>query len=133
MTFVLDASAVLGALAPDEDGDLGAAALARVELGGALVPPGFVDEIVHAAANGVRMRRWSDGVARRIVEAVAALDITVIDRPFPTVNHLEVALATGLTGADAAYLHLATQVGVPLVTADGDLREAAGRFGVVCL
>ena len=130
MTFVVDASALLQALAPDEEGDVGAEVLVRIELTGAIAPQAFADEIVHAAAKGVRMRRWSDAVARRMVERTASLDIRIMDRVAVDPDQLDVALTTGLSGADASYVHLARETGLPLATADRTMRAAAERAGV---
>ena len=44
MTFVVDASAVLQALAPDEAGDMGAEVLGRIELTGAIAPQAFAGD-----------------------------------------------------------------------------------------
>jgi len=43
------------------------------------------------------------------------------------------ALATGLTAHDAAYLLLAVEAGAPLATEDAALRPAAEQAGVACL
>ena len=130
MTFVVDASALLQALAPDEEGDVGAEVLVRIELTGAIAPQAFADEIVQAAAKGMRMRRWSADVARHMVERTASLDVRIMDRVAVDPEQLEVALELGLSGADAAYVHLARETGLPLATADRTMRAAAERAGV---
>lgn len=128
--FVVDASAVLQAVAPDEQGRLGEEIRARIELEGAFAPPGFADEVVQAAAKGVRMGRWSADTARSVVAQIADLEITLADRVRPSLEQLEVALELGLTGLDAAYVHLARETGLPLATADRTMRAAAERAGV---
>lgn len=133
MTLVVDASAVLQAYAPDEEGRVGEGIRARIELEGAYAPPGFADEVVQAAAKGVRMRRWSPDIARAIVAQIAELDITLADRLRPSLDQLEVALATGLSGADASYVLLARETGLPLATNDRAMRAAAERAGVACV
>ena len=43
---------------------------------------------------------------------------------------MELAREQGLSTYDAAYLHLAMRSGLPMVTLDGALRQAAGRCKV---
>lgn len=133
MTVVVDASAVVQALAPDESGALGEQVLVRVQLAGAIAPQAFADEIAQVAVRGVRTGRWSERTARLLVDRVAALDIELADRVAPSSAQLETALETGLTGSDASYVQLALATGLPLATADARMRAAAERAGVACL
>ena len=132
MTVVVDASALVQALAPDEIGAVGAAVLARVAAAGAIAPQVLADEVAHAAVKGVRCGRWSEDLARRLVEQVGDLGIELVDRTRPSAAQVDLALETGLTAADAAYVLLARDFGLPLVTADAAMRRAAVAVGVDC-
>ena len=133
MTVVVDASALIRALAPDEDGMAGSAVLARAAAAGAIAPQVLADEVVHAAVKGVRCGRWSEDVARRLVAQAGDLGIELVDRTRPSTAQVDLALATGLTAADAAYVLLAHETGLPLVTADAAMRRAAAACGIACV
>ncbi|MFM7552825.1 MAG: type II toxin-antitoxin system VapC family toxin [Actinomycetota bacterium] len=135
MTFVLDASAVVRALAYDEPAlaeradDL----LVRAFTGSAVVPGHWHVEVVQAAAGGVRSGRWSPEWARGMIATARALEVAVIADAEDAARLFDDALAWDLTAQDAAYLRLARDLGLPLATADAALRRAAERIGVACL
>lgn len=130
--FVLDASAFVRALAHDE-GDPEHDLLVRAFTGTPVVPGHWFIEVVQAATSGVRSRRWSLAWARAMISTARRISVTTLLNADGAEELLDVALASRLTAQDAAYLQLARDLGVPLATADADLRAAAERIGVACL
>lgn len=125
--IVVDASVVVTALA--DDGPDGDAARSRLT-GARLVAPHLIDlEVVSAwrrmVATGAIDERRAD-LARG---DLLALRVTRV----PHTGLLERCweLRSNLTVYDAAYVALAEQMGVPLVTADMRLAAAPGRRCVV--
>jgi len=129
--LVLDASTAVRVFLDDE----GASVLGVGEgiPGAALVPPNWVAEVIAALARAVRDRRLSEAHAEAVLGLLREAGIQVVDDREPRSALLAMALATGLTAHDAAYLLLAVEAGAPLATEDTELRAAAERIGVACL
>jgi predicted nucleic acid-binding protein len=129
--LVLDASTAVRILLDDEGASvLGDGAAIP---GAALVPPNWVAEVVAALARAVRDRRLSEADAGAVLRLLREAGVEVVDDREPRSSLLAMALATGLTAQDAAYLLLAVEAGAPLATEDAALRRAAERIGVPCL
>lgn len=98
---------------------------------GALVPPLFAYEMANV------LTRWSrvvDPAAGRVAAAAIAAWPTAVDDQAPLVTALlDLALETGLSGYDAAYLELAERHGLPLATVDTKLAAAARARELVVL
>jgi predicted nucleic acid-binding protein len=135
MSIVLDASATLASIFPDENTPLIEAIFDRVADEGALVPSLWRVEVANILAQGVRRGRV--GLARRN-EALANLASLPIFDDAETGLHvwgstLGLADTHRLTLYDATYLELALRLSMPLATLDDDLRNAAQREGVPLL
>jgi predicted nucleic acid-binding protein len=109
--------------------------LDRVRDDGAIVPALWYIELgnvlLHAEKHG---RISTSGVAGRL--ALLA-DLPLMTDQETTARSwreiLTLARTEGLTTYDATYLELALRYGVPLLTKDKDLADAAGRLGVTVL
>lgn len=129
--LVLDASTAVRIILDDEgESVLGDGASIP---GRALVPPNWVAEVVAAIVRAVRELRLSPENAEAALRLLREAGIEVVDDREPRSALLALALATGLTAHDAAYLLLAVEAQVPLATEDAVLRRAAERIGVTCL
>ena len=129
--LVLDASTAVRIFLDDE----GTSVLGdgTVIPGAALVPPNWVAEVIAALARAVRERRLTEARAQAVLGLLREARIEVVDDREPRSALLAMALATGLSAHDAAYLLLAVETGAPLATEDAALRAAAERVGVPCL
>jgi predicted nucleic acid-binding protein len=129
---ILDASAVLAWLLPDEHNSTAQKLLDRVAEDGAIVPMHWPIEVGNAMLIALRRRRISavqrdDGIAQLI-----DLQITVDQETLDYLWTATLALADRhrLSLYDACYLELAQRRALPLATLDGDLRHAAQAAGV---
>jgi predicted nucleic acid-binding protein len=117
---VVDASAV-GALLFGEPGqDAMAARLRGCELH---APPLLAFEIANIAVKKVRRRELVELLALAAVAVFEALPLTITD--VTAESCARTALQTGLSAYDAAYLVLARELRMPLVTLDAKMRKAA--------
>ena len=132
MSLVLDASATLASIFPDETTALIEAVFDRVADEDAWVPSLWRIEVANILTQGVRRGRIS--LARRdgALANLARLPIFDDDETGQHVWGKTMLLADihHLTVYDATYLELALRVSLPLATLDDDLREAALREGV---
>jgi predicted nucleic acid-binding protein len=85
--------------------------------------------------NGLRMaqrrKRIAETQVNGFLSRVQKLPIKRVDQTLDQILELPVlALETGLTSYDAAYLALAMSLNLPLATADSDLLKAAVLSGV---
>ncbi|MFI6847377.1 type II toxin-antitoxin system VapC family toxin [Kitasatospora sp. NBC_00085] len=121
--IVVDASALVLALA--DEGERGAAARAELDTGGEWVAPEHIVIEVMQSLRGLYLAK--ELTAERVGELAAQL-------PGLAIRKVEVApllgriweLKDNLTPDDAAYVAVAEQYGVPLVTADLRLMRASG-------
>ena len=133
--LVLDCSVAVAWCFEDEAAASTDALLDRVRDQGAMVPAIWPLEVANVLVQATRRGRLSAaGTAARLAE-MAALPITVADRPSigATGDIVALALAEGLTSYDAAYLSLAIRHGLPLATKDKSLAAAARRSGIATL
>ena len=123
--YVLDASVAVSLLLHDEPFHCHAIALferfAENELGLVTVPL-LIFEVANALWKAVRLGRIGFGDATEAVRKTAELRIPLRHVDPETV--LKLAHEYGRTAYDAAYLALAIQEGIPLVTADKRLYNA---------
>jgi predicted nucleic acid-binding protein len=135
MSFVLDGSATLAWIYPDETTDAILAVFDRVIHKGAFVPDLWRIEIANCLTQGVRRSRIS--VIERS-ESLADLANLHIVTDSETGKHIwsdTILLADRhqLTVYDATYLELALRLSLPLATLDDELREAAQQEKVPLL
>lgn len=129
--FVLDAS-VAGRwlLARDLAPELAALRIAAL-VEGATVPTLFRFEAAHMFTRWARHR--DDGSALKAAAELALLAPIEDPEPASCDELLALALESGLTAYDAAYLELAQRLELPLATVDSRLADAARLRGVAVL
>jgi predicted nucleic acid-binding protein len=135
MSLVLDGSATLAWIYPDETTDAILAVFDQVIHKGAFVPDLWRIEIANSLTQGMRRSRIT---AKDRSEAFSDLADMGILTDSQTGNHiwsdtLELADRHRLTIYDATYLELALRLALPLATLDDELREAALREGVAVM
>lgn len=120
--LVVDASA----LAAVAFGEAEAPAVSSQLREEALHAPSLLDlELANAACS--RCRRYAADRARVLDGLVKVLMLPIERHPVDTLDVLALALESGLTAYDAAYLWLARDLGAPLVTLDKQLNTVAKR------
>jgi predicted nucleic acid-binding protein len=125
---VIDASAALGLVFPDESVD--DKRLEDVVRGGPLHAPGnWTFECANALTTAVRRGRIAPAVAVRAAETLVWLQVEIHQESRPSVL-VQTALECGLSAYDAAYLDLARRGGWALLTFDRRLIDAAEAMGV---
>ncbi|WP_162725101.1 type II toxin-antitoxin system VapC family toxin [Rhizobium sp.] len=132
MTFVVDASLALAWFLPDEVNPVADDILRRVAHGGAYVPDLFWHEMRNVLVTSCRRKRLSRDEARLSLSRLAQLPLvtrTISD----SVAVFDLAEHHQLTAYDAAYLALAIDLTLPLVTVDKKLMGAATHQGVPLL
>lgn len=116
MTLVVDASAIAAMVFGEADGETIAA---HIE-GETLVAPTLIDyELVNTAAKKIRRQPNRQTELLASVELARRFAITRV--PVSPFDALPLALETGLSGYDAAYLWLAISQDLELVTLDHKL------------
>jgi len=135
--IVIDGSAVLGLLLPDERQTASAMKL-RIALGAkavAHVPAHWWVELANGILMAERRKRITLAVATEILSLVQALDVSTDDETAVRTTSDVVALARQkkLTAYDAAYLELAIRHGATLASNDKELLKAAVDCGVEVL
>jgi predicted nucleic acid-binding protein len=131
--FVLDCSVAMAWCFEDEADVLADAALRALADHEARVPGLWPLEVANVLALAERRGRLSGTDLGLFLARLGRLPIRV---DAATAEHalgesLTLARTHRLTAYDAAYLELALREGLPLVTLDSALREAAERAGVV--
>lgn len=131
--FVLDASVALAWGFEDERTPFVTSVQHALRAGStALVPHIWPAEVANGVRTAQRRGRLSLAESDAFVVLLLSLPVRVASSsPTHTFQRLlPFALAQGLTVYDAAYLDLALNEGLPLVTLDQQLRVAAQRVGV---
>ncbi len=127
-TYVLDASVAVAAVRTTEPSHAAARVRLALLLAGAdeIVVPAIFDVEVTSAL--IRARAPAAAVRRYLEHDLAARRLVTIG---PRAAHAisGIAARTQLRAADAAYVWVASQRGLPLVTLD---REIADRVGALC-
>jgi len=117
----------------DESTPYSDSVLAALVEGAAIVPPIWSLEVANVLIVGERKRRLVPAQSLRFVELLQSLPITLDADVRPLGELLGLAREQGLSSYDASYLDLAVRTGLPLASLDGDLLEAADRYGVARL
>jgi predicted nucleic acid-binding protein len=132
LSAVIDASIVIAALSPDEASGAALEQIAPFMQGGGHAPALWPVEVANALLFKHR---------RKLVSLEAALDAWRVAMKFPIKLHsyspininehvMPIALKYDLTIYDGLYLHLASALGLPLMTLDRRLADAARSAGV---
>jgi|SRR5579864_2866860 len=132
MSLVLDSSAALGWIYPDEDSDAATTIFGLVVESGAWVPSLWPIEVANSLQVGVRRGRIDRTFRDAALADLARLDISVDAETsnFAWTGTLQFADRFGLTVYDAAYLELAQRRSLPLGSLDNSLCGAARTLGV---
>lgn len=129
--FVLDCSLTMAWCFEDEATPYSESVLEALVESEAIVPPIWSLEVANVLLVGERKKRLTPAQSTRFVELLQGLPIA-LDADFrPLGDLLGLAREQRLTSYDASYLDLAVRTGLPLASFDGDLLEAADRYGVV--
>lgn len=130
--IVLDCSAAIAGLLPDERDASAGRLLDHVVENGAVVPMLWALEMANALLVVQRRGRISATDRLSAVNQIGNLPISVDGETVALTWSRVFPLAEdhGLTIYDAAYLELAIRLGLPLATRDGKLAEAGRRAGV---
>ncbi len=107
----------------------------RIRDDGAVVPGLWYLELSNVLLQAEKRGRISAGDIATRLDLIAELPISVDQETTVRAWHeiLTLARAERLTTYDATYLELASRRGLPLLTKDDDLAQAATRLGVVVL
>jgi len=133
MEYVLDGSFALAWVLPDETSPDADRFVDRLTLHDVLwVPTLWWYEVSNGLAMAQRRRRLAEVDRFRAIALLAKLPIrTEAQVGAMAIRRLSaLALTTGLSAYDAAYLDLAVQKGIGLATGDRQLREKARHAGV---
>lgn len=126
MRFVVDSSVTLAWCLKDERNAYARKVEDAVIEGSAFAPALWPYEVANALAMAERRGRLAVAEREEILEAIAALGISVEAGPQAVPNELiSLAQRWKLTAYDAAYLHLAQSQNVPIATIDAKLVRAA--------
>ena len=134
MQFILDASLTMTWCFEDEKDDYADKVLHlfQDENVKAIVPSLWCLEIVNILRSAERRKRISYSDQTRFISFLKNLPIIVSDG-YPDMNHLlSITQKFDLTAYDAAYLHLALNLNLPIATLDKQLSKAAQDAEVNC-
>jgi predicted nucleic acid-binding protein len=135
MSLVLDGSATVAWLIPDERTAASQRVLDQVGDNGAIVPMLWRLEIGNALLLAVRRKRMSKPDRAEVLSKLSDLPIEIDSETFIHAWASTLALADRfqLTLYDACYLELAQRRELPLATLDKDLRKAAKALDIPLL
>jgi len=130
MAIVLDSSAALALLLPDEQSAAADAIADHLLRSAAQVPSIWPLEVRNALLAALRSRRITPREFDERVSVLDELPIEVEHGAGPDVlgRTVEIARRHGLTTYDASYLELAKRHGIALATLDARMRKAASAL-----
>ncbi len=130
--FVIDASAAIALISPDEQTDAVFKLFDRMMDHGAFAPALWLFETANAAR--YKWSKWaaSAPTLRESVEQIHGFPVEFVDLEPRIISGsvLTLALRHRLTVYDASYLHLAITLSLPLATLDRELVIAAPKENV---
>ena len=135
MSLVIDSSITLAWLFEDERSPAADSVLRRVTESGAVAPSLWRLEVANALQMAVKRKRITAAFRDASIADLQALEVNIdadTDRHAWTTT-LQLAERCRLTLYDAAYLELASRLGLPLATLDEDLRAASAALDVTLL
>lgn len=132
MPFVLDSSAALAFLLPDEHAEAVDAIAEELVRSSAQAPAIWPLEVRNALLAALRSRRLAP---REFDERVAVLNELPVEidpgtAPEALSRTVDIARRQGLTAYDASYLELAKRLGLPLASLDARMRKAGSALRV---
>jgi predicted nucleic acid-binding protein len=135
MSLILDASATLAWLLPNEITEEIERLFNRVLSEGAFVPQLWRLEVANILTLSVRRARITSTYRNTALEQLKQLAIAIDGETSQYAWSRTLAFADkyGLTVYDAAYLELADRLELPLATLDDDLRHAAEEEDITLL
>ena len=125
--FVLDASATLACLLPDEQPTELPPWTAHVDTARIVVPPTWPIEVANGFLMAVRRKRIPAASVAELAEPLSIWSIA-IEAPSVVTAMKQITVVArdhGLTAYDAAYLEIALRLHLPLATLDQHLAKAA--------
>jgi predicted nucleic acid-binding protein len=129
--IIVDASRVGNAVLPDEHIHFTENLLAVLAESDLIEPSHWPIEIANLVVKASRRERLSIPERNEAREAIAVLisaaEIESVSQPIAA---LDLAVSHNISVYDAGYLELALRTGLPLLTSDGALSNAAARCGV---
>ncbi len=130
--FVVDASIALAWCFADETFESADVVLERLEDDEALAPSIWPLEVANGLRTAERRGRLDPADLAHVRELLVALPVRVEAVPLDAAlgEVAEIARRLDLTAYDAAYLALASRLGLALATVDDRLRRACERAGV---
>lgn len=135
MSLVLDSSATLAWIYPDEITKAIGKIFEIVTTSGAWVPAIWPLEVANSLQAAVRQKRIKTDFRDAVLADLAFIDIRIDsetnDHAWSTT--LQLAHDFKLTLYDAAYLELAQRKNLPLASLDRDLQKASKSIGIVIL
>jgi len=129
MAIVLDASAALAAVLPDEESAFSEAAVAAGLKEGIVAPALWRYEVQNGLLVALRRKRLDAESLGEVLEALRTF-APMLRAPEGLGIELRLAQEHALTAYDAAYLAVALAVDGKLATVDRTLRAAAAAAGV---
>lgn len=129
MAIVLDSSVAAAWVLDDEYSSFADRAIKAAFRSSAHVPTIWIYEVQNALTFATRRKRLSLDDAREACRTLASIPTTV-HAPQGLGREFALAVPSGMTAYDAAYLCLARDLQMPLATLDEPLREAAHAQGV---
>ncbi len=133
--FVVDCSITMAWLFQDEKTPFTEKIFDRLIKEKAVVPNLWSLEVINVLLVGERRKRISVSQSAHFLNVLGQLPIEIEANPPKMQNDSVLFLARtyGLSSYDAAYLDLASRLGIPLATLDADLIKAAHSSGVLLL
>ena len=135
MSLVLDSSAALGWIYPDEDTRLATIIFDLVVASGSWVPSLWRIEVANSLQVGIRRGRIDRTFRNAALADLArlAVDVDTETSNFAWTGTVQLADRFGLTVYDAVYLELAQRRSLPLGSLDSALCVAARALGVAVI
>lgn len=132
MICVVDASFIASLFLPDESNAAADKLMVKIKRGGAAAPGLLQLELTNIVLMAKRRKRISGAQLSQLSAAIDQLPVTLHPALTPTQRSEVLAYADkhGLTAYDAAYLELATRLGLSIATLDEALAKAAKAEGV---
>jgi len=131
--WVVDSSVALALVLPDERSSRAEALLRARRRPSLIAPPLWIYETANALAVAVRRHRLPEAALSEAWDLLEALAVEIDARVDPALSRAvqALALATGLSAYDAAYLELAERrAPARLATLDDQLARAAASRGI---
>ena len=131
--FVLDCSVAISWCLVDEDNDYANEVLALMPDAEAFVPGIFTLEIANTLLVAERRNRMTSTQTASAINLIQSMPIEIDAQTSAMALEATLTLGReqGLASYDAAYLELAIRLGLPLVTLDTRLAEAATHCSVL--